>query len=57
MAVENNICLDCRKSTVCKIADKLHAFVDDVKTPLGVDIEIKKCKEFDMVVSLVQSEE
>lgn len=49
MAIKNNICENCNKSLVCKIADKLGAFSEDAKKDLGVDITINQCKEFDEV--------
>lgn len=43
----NYKCLDCNKYGVCKWHDKLKPFTEDVKTPVGVEIEIITCEEFD----------
>jgi hypothetical protein len=47
--INNNICLNCDKSLVCKIADKLAVFSEDAKKDLGVDITINSCKECKVV--------
>lgn len=47
--INNNICLNCDKSLVCKIADKLAVFSEDAKKDLGVDITINSCKEYKIV--------
>ena len=47
MAIENNICIQCNHDTICKIQDKIVVFDDDAKKPLGVDIEIKNCTNFE----------
>jgi hypothetical protein len=44
--INNNICLDCDKSLVCKIADKLAIFSEDAKKDLGVNLTIDSCREF-----------
>jgi len=45
MAVNNFKCLDCDKSAVCKIYDKLTPFNDE-KKDLGVEITMDTCREF-----------
>lgn len=47
MAIENNICLECNHEGLCKVQDKIVVFDKDAKKPLGVDIEIKECKNFE----------
>ena len=47
--INNNICLNCEKSYVCKIADKLAVFSEDAKKDLGVTLTINECKEFEEV--------
>lgn len=49
MAIENNICLECNHESLCKIQDKLIVFDENAKKPLGVDIEIKACDNFEEV--------
>lgn len=44
--IKNNICENCDKALVCKIADKLAVFSEDAKKDLGVDLTINSCKEF-----------
>lgn len=47
MAIQNNICLQCNHMGLCKIEDKIVVFAEDAKKLLGVDIEIKKCSNFE----------
>lgn len=44
--VDNYICENCDKAAVCKIVTILDKFSDDAKTPLGVDISIEACANF-----------
>lgn len=45
--VNNFMCESCDKSAVCKVLDVLSKFTDDAKKkPLGVDITIDSCANF-----------
>lgn len=44
--INNNICLNCEHSTLCKIEDKINVFSEDAKKPLGVEITIDNCDNF-----------
>ena len=46
MAIVNHKCLECEKNQVCKWADLIEKFSEDKKNPVGVEIEIKNCIEF-----------
>ena len=46
VAVLNNICEQCDHSGVCKIEDEILVFSEFTNKPLGVDIEIKGCKNY-----------
>ena len=50
MAIRNNICINCEKLMVCKIADKLAVFDEEAKKNLGVDITVNDCKEYKEVM-------
>lgn len=47
MAIKNFQCKSCSHYYVCKIADQISKFSEDAKKPLGVDIKILKCDEYD----------
>ncbi len=44
--IKNNICEECDRVEVCKIADKLAPFSEDAKKDLGVTIEIDTCENY-----------
>lgn len=41
------MCKSCNHFYVCKIHDKLSVFSSEARKPLGVDIEMLKCEEYD----------
>ena len=45
--ITNFMCEHCDKVSVCKIYDILRKFDEDAKVPLGVDITINQCSNFD----------
>ena len=45
--ITNNLCLTCDKSAVCKIYDILAKFDSEAKKPLGVDLTIESCLNFE----------
>lgn len=45
--IENYLCEACDKNAVCKIMDILSKFDIETKKPLGVDIKIKKCLNYE----------
>lgn len=45
--INNFMCDTCDKAAVCKVLDILYKFSDDVKKPLGVDITIDSCSNYD----------
>ena len=45
--INNNICNQCIKTEVCKIYDILIKFDSDAKKPLGVNITMNSCLNFD----------
>ena len=46
MAIENNICLSCDHSLVCKKIDTLSKFDNDSKKFIDMDIKINSCKDY-----------
>lgn len=46
MAIINNICMNCEKSHVCKWINKVDAFDEGKKNPIGVTIRIENCEEY-----------
>lgn len=46
--INNFMCEDCDKAAVCKVLDILAKFKDSAKNPLGVDITIDSCINFDV---------
>lgn len=47
MAIENKICINCNKYTVCKWSDTIDKFDEEVaKKPIEVLIEMKECPEY-----------
>ena len=44
--INNHKCLNCDKAAVCKIADIIAKFSEEVKNPLGVDITMDKCLNY-----------
>lgn len=47
MAIQNKICKDCDKYTVCSWAKTIDKFDEEmVKNPINTIIEIKECPEF-----------
>lgn len=55
--INNNICENCDKNWVCKIADKLAVFSADAKKDLGIDLTINTCKEYKEVKDINEEEE
>lgn len=47
MAIRNHMCKGCSHFYVCKIADQIVKFSEEQKKPLGVDIEMLKCQEYE----------
>ncbi len=47
MAISNYICKDCKKNHICKWVDKINKFDEDIKQPIGVNITINHCDEYD----------
>lgn len=47
MLINNNMCKTCSKNFVCKIRDILDKFDEESKKPLGVDITIDSCSNFE----------
>lgn len=45
--INNNLCLTCDKAAVCKIFDILVKFDGEAKKPLGVDLTINSCLNFE----------
>ena len=45
--ITNFMCEHCDKVSVCKIYDILRKFDEYAKVPLGVDITINQCSNFD----------
>lgn len=44
--IRNYMCEHCDKAAVCKIADIIAKFSEDTRTPLGVDIAIERCVNY-----------
>lgn len=44
--INNYKCEHCDKSAVCKIADIIAKFSEEAKNPLGVDITIERCLNY-----------
>ncbi len=47
LMIENYICLNCKKFTICKWVNVIDKFDEEKKNPVGVTIEIKNCVEFE----------
>lgn len=45
--INNYLCESCKKSEVCRIKDILSKFSEDAKKPLGVDITMDQCANFE----------
>ena len=45
--IKNYMCRGCNHMFVCKIADQIAKFSSESKKPLGVDIQILQCQEYD----------
>jgi len=45
--INNFLCIKCDKQAVCKIYDILAKFDEEAKKPLGVDITIDSCANFE----------
>ncbi len=48
MSVMNFICENCNKHRVCGIVGKITVFDDDAKKPLGLNITIDSCQEYEI---------
>jgi hypothetical protein len=44
--INNHKCLNCDKAAVCKIEDIIAKFSEEAKNPLGVDITMDKCLNY-----------
>lgn len=44
--IQNHKCEHCDKAAVCKIADIIAKFSEDAKNPLGVDITMNRCLNY-----------
>lgn len=44
--IKNHLCENCDKAAVCKIADIIAKFSDEAKNPLGVDITMDRCLNY-----------
>lgn len=45
--INNNLCVKCDKAAVYKIFDILAKFDEEAKKPLGVDLTINSCLNFE----------
>ena len=45
--INSFLCIKCDKQAVCKIYDILTKFDEDAKKPLGVDITMDSCANFE----------
>lgn len=45
--INSFLCIKCDKQAVCKIYDILAKFDEDAKKPLGVDITMDSCANFE----------
>jgi len=46
--IKNFLCEKCSKYEVCKIADLLAKFHEDSKRPLGLNITIDRCLNYEL---------
>ena len=47
MAIVNFICEDCKKNFTCKWVSLIMKFDIEKKEPVGVNIKVESCDEFD----------
>ncbi len=47
MSVKNNLCETCIHNFLCKYKLYIEKFSDDVKNPMGINIEILQCSSYD----------
>jgi hypothetical protein len=47
VSVKNNLCESCSHFHLCKYRDFIQKFSDDVKNPMGIDIQILSCSSYD----------
>ena len=47
MAIKNFQCQSCGKTTVCKIYDIIAKFSEEAKKPLGVDLQLLSCENYE----------
>ena len=45
--INNNHCEHCNHAEVCKIMDILYKFHEDAKKPLGVNITMDQCSNYE----------
>lgn len=45
--INNYKCEHCDKAAVCKIADIIAKFSEDAKKPMGVDITMERCINYE----------
>lgn len=45
--LNNNLCASCDKAAVCRNVNILYKFDDSAKKPLGIDITIDDCKNYE----------
>lgn len=55
--VTNNICESCIHGGLCKLEDKISVFDENKHKPLGIDITIDSCNNFEPLQELVETEE
>lgn len=46
--LNNKLCEKCGKAAVCKNTDLLYKFDESAKKPLGIDITIDKCENYEI---------
>jgi len=45
--LKNNLCASCDKAAVCRNVDILYKFDESAKKPLGIDITIDHCENYE----------
>ena len=49
MSIENYFCKDCTKYCVCTRVKIIEKFSEEAKKPLGIDISLITCDEYELV--------
>lgn len=47
MAIQNNFCDSCAHAHLCIFKKFVDKFSDDVKNPMGIDIDMKRCSSYE----------